>query len=259
MTTPRVLILRAPGTNCDQESAFAFEKAGASVTPIHVNALLEHPAAIHEFQILCLPGGFSYGDDISAGRILGNQFRHHLCDVLREFKSQGKLILGICNGFQILVKSGLLLPDHPSTPTATLAGNQSGKFEDRWVNLAVTGQKCVFLQGIESMYLPVAHGEGNFMARDAATLNALDANGQLCLRYAAATSDSSEVPYPLNPNGAQKHVAGVCDESGRVLGLMPHPERHIDFTHHPRWTRRDHQPSHGDGFTLFVNAVKYFR
>jgi phosphoribosylformylglycinamidine synthase subunit PurQ / glutaminase len=158
-----------------------------------------------------------------------------------------------------LVKSGLLLPDHPAVPTATLAGNQSGKFEDRWVNLAVVGQKCVFLQGIENMYLPVAHGEGNFMARDAATLETLDQNGQLCLRYAPSANDSTDVPYPQNPNGAQKHVAGVCDDSGRVLGLMPHPERHIDFTHHPRWTRRDHQPAHGDGFALFVNAVKYFQ
>jgi phosphoribosylformylglycinamidine synthase len=228
------------------------------VKALHVNALLEQPAAIQDFQILCLPGGFSYGDDISAGRILGNQIRHHLFDVLREFKSQGKLILGICNGFQILVKSGLLLPDHPAEPAATLASNESGKYEDRWVELAVVGKKCVFFKGVERMYLPVAHGEGNFLVRNAAILQRLDANEQLCLRYCTESGDFADVPYPLNPNGAQLNTAGVCDETGRVLGLMPHPERHIDFTHHPRWTRREHQPSHGDGLALFLNAVHYF-
>jgi phosphoribosylformylglycinamidine synthase len=259
MATPSVLILRAPGTNCDGESAFAFEQAGAKTAALHVNQLLEQPARAQEFQILCLPGGFSYGDDISAGRILGNQIRHHLFETLQQFKADGKLILGICNGFQILVKSGILLPDRADEPVATLSNNESAKFEDRWVNLAVVGQQCVFLQGIEQMYLPVAHGEGNFITRDAATLATLQQNQQLCLRYCTPAGDHAKVPYPQNPNGAQLNVAGVCDASGRVLGLMPHPERHIDATHHPRWTRRETQPSHGDGFKLFQNAVAYFR
>ena len=259
MATPSVLILRAPGTNCDGESVFAFEQAGAKTVALHVNQLLEHPTRVNDFQILCLPGGFSYGDDISAGRILGNQIRQHLFEALQTFKAAGKLILGICNGFQILVKSGILLPDRADEPVATLAGNVSGKFEDRWVNLAASGNRCVFLQGIEKMYLPVAHGEGNFMTRNAATLAVLDSNEQLCLRYTTEAGNYEQVPYPLNPNGAQLNVAGVCDESGRVLGLMPHPERHIAATHHPRWTRRETQPTHGDGLKLFQNAVAYFR
>jgi phosphoribosylformylglycinamidine synthase subunit PurQ / glutaminase len=256
--SPKVLILRAPGANCDREAAFAFERAGGKSTLLHVNRLLERPAALAEHQILCIPGGFSYGDDISAGRILANQIRHHLFDALQQFKADGKLIIGICNGFQILIKSGLILPDKADEPAATLAANRSGKFEDRWINLARTSDKCVWLRGLERMYLPVAHGEGQFIARDDATLDALDRSGQLCLRYTSADGRSHDVPYPLNPNGAQRNIAGVCDDSGRVLGLMPHPERHVDPTHHPRWTRRDVQPDKGDGLQMFENAVAYF-
>jgi phosphoribosylformylglycinamidine synthase len=258
MPSPKVLILRSPGTNCDRESAFAFEQAGATTHSVHVNQVLERPALLAEYQILCLAGGFSYGDDISAGRILANQIRHHLFDALQEFKSAGKLILGVCNGFQILIKSGLLLPDRAAEPAATLAQNQSGKFEDRWVHLAATGEKCVFLRGIDQLYLPVAHGEGQFIARDAATLAGLESAGQLCLKYATPAGDTSEVPYPLNPNGAQANVAGVCDETGRVFGLMPHPERHVDPTQHPQWTRREQQPEAGEGLAIFRNAVGYF-
>lgn len=254
----KALILRSPGANCDQDSAFAFEQAGAKSTLLHVNQLLERPALLKDYQVLCIPGGFSYGDDISAGRILANQIRHHLFEPLQEFKDAGKLVIGICNGFQVLIKSGLLLPDKADEPIATLAANQSGKFEDRWVNLAAETNRCVFLQGIERMYLPVAHGEGQFIARDEATLDALQSAGQLCLRYATDGGGTDSVPYPHNPNGAQRNIAGVCDEAGRVLGLMPHPERHIDFTHHPRWTRREVQPEHGDGLKMFQNAVAYF-
>lgn len=255
--SPRVLILRAPGTNCDQETAFAFQAAGGRPEVIHLNRLLENPQLAGNYQILAIPGGFSYGDDISAGRIFGNQIRHHLRDCFEQFKAAGKLIIGICNGVQILVKSGVLLPDRADEPIATLTLNDSGKFEDRWVNLRVVGDKCVFLRGIEQMYLPIAHAEGKFVARDEATLNRLDAGGQLVLRYTTGQTSESAVPYPANPNGAQLDVAGLCDETGRVFGLMPHPERHIDPTHHPRWTRE--QRERGDGLAVFENAVRYFQ
>jgi phosphoribosylformylglycinamidine synthase I len=261
--TPRVLILRAPGTNCDPETAFAFQTAGGRPDVVHLNRLLENPRLAANYQILAIPGGFSYGDDISAGRIFANQIRHHLRGCLEEFKAAGKLILGICNGVQILVKSGVLLPDRADEPIATLTLNDSGKFEDRWVHLRVVGDKCVFLSGIEQMYLPIAHAEGKFVARDEATLQRLEAAGQLVLRYAHETSNSkhetlnSPLPYPANPNGAQYNVAGLCDETGRVFGLMPHPERHIDPTHHPRWTRERHD--RGDGLAVFENAVQYFQ
>jgi phosphoribosylformylglycinamidine synthase subunit PurQ / glutaminase len=255
--SPRVLILRAPGTNCDQETAFAFQAAGGQPEVIHLNRLLENPQLAANYQILAIPGGFSYGDDISAGRIFGNQIRHHLRDCFEQFKAAGKLIIGICNGVQILVKSGVLLPDRADEPIATLTLNDSGKFEDRWVNLRVVGDKCVFLRGIEQMYLPIAHAEGKFVARDEATLNRLDAGGQLVLRYTVGEGSEGAVPYPANPNGAQLNVAGLCDETGRVFGLMPHPERHIDPTHHPRWTRE--QRDRGDGLAVFENAVRYFQ
>jgi phosphoribosylformylglycinamidine synthase subunit PurQ / glutaminase len=248
MPSPNVLILRAPGTNCDGETAFAFQQAGAKTETLHINRLLENPAISQQFQILCVPGGFSYGDDLGAGRILGNQIQHHLAEELLRFKSDGKLILGICNGFQVLLKSPVLLDqDGPAGPAATLTLNDCGRYQDRWVRLETQGAKCVFLKDIQRMYLPVAHAEGKFIARDADMLRQLDAAGQLVLRYAAAD----------NPNGSMADVAGVCDATGRVLGLMPHPERHIDPTQHPRWTRGE-AGREGDGFQVFRNAVAYF-
>lgn len=263
MPQPRVLILRAPGTNCDKETAYAFQQAGAKVELVHVNRLLERPAMAGAFQILCIPGGFSYGDDVAAGRILAAQIQHHLAEQMAAFKAQQKLILGICNGFQVLIKSGVLLDDDPSHgPPATLAWNDSGRFEDRWVRLGTSRSNCVFLQDIETMYLPVAHAEGKFVARDKPTLDALEAAGHLVLRYQrqggkTGSDGNAPVPYPDNPNGSMANVAGVCDRTGRVFGLMPHPERHIDPTHHPRWTRGEASPV-GDGMLVFLNAVRYF-
>jgi phosphoribosylformylglycinamidine synthase I len=256
MTKPRVLILRAPGTNCDQETAHAFCRAGAIAESQHVHRLLEQPDLLNASQILCLPGGFSYGDDVAAGRILANQLRHHLADWLHEFKDAGKLVLGICNGFQILIKSGILLDEINGAAPATLTWNESGRFEDRWVHLAVRGNRCVFLAELDRLYLPIAHAEGKFATRDAATLAALDAAGQLALRY--CDPDGGEARgFPANPNGSQANVAGVCDATGRVFGLMPHPERHLDHVQHPRWTRGEGRDP-GDGLAIFQNAVRYF-
>jgi len=259
MAAPRVLILRAPGTNCDKETAYAFERAGAVAEPCHINRLLESPDRLLDFQIACLPGGFSYGDDVAAGRILANQIRHHLADFLLKFRDAGKLVFGICNGFQILIKSGVLLADEPAGHPATLTWNDSGRFEDRWVNLRTSGSKCVFLNGIARMYLPIAHAEGKFVTRDHATLERLRAAGQLVLRYTAedGAETTDALPFPHNPNGAWDNVAGICDSTGRVFGLMPHPERHLDPTHHPRWTRMAPREV-GDGFQVFQNAVRYF-
>jgi len=258
--SPRVLILRAPGTNCDLESAHAFELAGAETERLHVNQLLANPSLAKKFQILCLPGGFSYGDDIAAGTILGSQIRHHLRDCLEDFRAREGLILGICNGFQILMRTGILLPDEPAGPPATLTLNNSDKFEARWVELGVEGSKCVMLQGIERMYLPVAHAEGRFVTRDAAVLERLAAAGQLVLRYRSADgSNLSDVAYPANPNGAQANVAGICDATGRVFGLMPHPERFVDPTQHPHWTRARKLDQCGEGLQVFKNAVNFFK
>jgi phosphoribosylformylglycinamidine synthase len=254
MTTPRVLILRAPGTNCDEETAFAFERAGAAVDRVHLNRWLESTTLAGDYQILCLPGGFSYGDDLGSGRIFANQLRRHLNDSLAAFREQGKLILGICNGFQILVKSGLLDSDDDAGPGVTLAWNASGRFVDRWVDLRVAGGRCPFLKGIERMFLPIAHAEGQFVGRDEPTLDRLEQAGQLVLRYCQSAACARQ---PFNPNGAARDVAGMSDATGRVLGLMPHPERFIERTQHPQWTRLP-AFDEGDGLRVFRNAVEYF-
>ncbi|MCC6494093.1 MAG: phosphoribosylformylglycinamidine synthase I [Pirellulales bacterium] len=254
MSTPRVLVLRAPGTNCDQETAFAFEQAGAVACCVHVNRWLESRWLAEDYQILCLPGGFSYGDDLGSGRILANQLRHHLSDSLARFRDEGKLILGICNGFQILVKSGLLDSADACGPAVTLTWNASGRFIDRWVGLRVASDRTPFLAGVERMFLPIAHAEGQFIGRDEPTLERLEQAGQLVLRYCQSKSCPKQ---PFNPNGAARDVAGMCDASGRVFGLMPHPERFIDRTQHPQWTRLP-AFEEGDGLRLFRNAVQYF-
>lgn len=257
MAQPRVLVLRAPGTNCDVETSFAFEQAGAKAERVHVNRLRENASLLNDYQVLCLPGGFSYGDDIAAGRILAEQLHHELGQVLGEFYTAGKLILGICNGFQVLIKSGVLLPVDDDGPQATLAWNDSGRFEDRWVHTKVDGDKCVFLKGVERMYLPMAHAEGKFVARDEATFEAMQDAGQLALRYCGSAGQPAD-GFPENPNGSMGNVAGCCDATGRVFGLMPHPERFLDATNHPSWTRLEKLPPEGEGCIVFKNAVEYF-
>ncbi len=256
MAVPRVLILRAPGTNCDGETLFAFEQAGAVAERVHVNRLREQPRLLQRYQILALPGGFSYGDDVAAGKIHAVELTHFLGDALRKFRDSERLILGICNGFQTLLKAGLLMPPDEDGPLATLARNTSGKFEDRWVHLQALPGKCPFLTGYTRLHVPVAHGEGRFVCRQSWILQGLDQAGQVVLRYVDADGQAGD--YPVNPNGSDGDVAGVCDPTGRVLGLMPHPERHVLPTQHPRWTRNGLAPE-GDGLRLFRNAVGYFQ
>jgi len=256
MAEPRVLVLRAPGANCDEEAQFAFEQAGGIAERVHINRLRENPKLLRRYQILAVPGGFTYGDDVAAGKILGNQLRHFLNDALREFRDKEKLLLGICNGFQALLKAGLIVPPDEDGPLATLAHNSHGKFEDRWIHLQANPGRCVFLKGYQKLQLPIAHGEGNFICRKEWILKGLEQAGQVVLRY--VDGEGKPGAFPVNPNGSQGDVAGVCDATGRVLGLMPHPERHVLPTQHPQWTRRGLAPE-GDGLRLFRNAVEYFQ
>jgi phosphoribosylformylglycinamidine synthase subunit PurQ / glutaminase len=256
MPTPNCLILRAPGTNCDQETAYAFELAGAKTHIVHLNQLREEPKLLRSAQILVLPGGFSYGDDVGAGSIWGSHMRHYLGDAIREFRNREKLILGICNGFQALLKAGLLLPPDEDGPLATLAPNVNRRYTDRWVQVTASPKQCPFLSGIETLDLPIAHGEGNFTCRKEWILKGLDQAGQVVLRYSTPVGASAN--YIANPNGSQDDIAGITDATGRVFGLMPHPERHLLPTQHPHWTRRGLQ-EHGDGFAIFKNAVEHFK
>jgi phosphoribosylformylglycinamidine synthase len=243
MATPRALVLRAPGTNCDEETATAWALAGATAEVRRLGEVLERPEALDAYQILTFPGGFSYGDDLGAGRIFATRLGSVLGDALHRFHDRGGLLLGICNGFQILVKAGLL---PGSTSAASLTHNESGRFESRWVRLLPTPGISPFLTDAEPIELPVAHGEGQYVAADTAA-------GRVVLRYIDESGRPTE-RYPYNPNGSPGGVAGLCDATGRIFGLMPHPERHVDPLHHPRWTRRGPK-SEGDGLRIFRNAV----
>lgn len=261
MASPRVLILRAPGTNCDVETAFAFEHVGAHTCSVHVNRLIEDPQLGAGYQILCLPGGFSYGDDIAAGRILAQRLKVHLRDLVDQFRSQERLVLGICNGFQVMMRLGIFFPGQESQPPATLAHNAQERFEDRWVHLVNHNSNSVFLQGIEQLFLPIAHAEGRFAIRDPEVGRTLATQQQLGLRYSdpQGVTNDEVLPFPTNPNGAAYNVAGISDPSGRIFGLMPHPERYIDPTQHPSWTRKRELSEHGEGRQIFENAVNFFR
>jgi len=249
MAQPHTLILRTAGTNCDRELARAFALAGATTQTIHLHRLIEQPTLLERFDLIGLPGGFSYGDDIAAGRILANRLKHQLLGPLRDAVARGVPMIGICNGFQVLVKLGLLPDPEAATQTATLADNACGRFVDRWVDLrAEPGSVCIWTRGLDAFELPIAHGEGRFFAPPQVH-DTLEANGQVALRYAEGG----------NPNGSQRGIAGICDPTGVVLGLMPHPERFTDPTHHPAWTRMgeawlNQSPA---GLRFFRNAVEH--
>lgn len=252
----RVLILRAAGTNCDLETAHAWRLAGAKTETLHIKRLIEQPVLLRSFQVLTIPGGFSYGDDIAAGTILANQLRQSAGDELHRFIDDGKLVLGICNGFQVLVKTGLLPDPRLDEPTATLAFNSRGHFEARWVRLRTGRTHCRFLPPAVTLELPIAHAEGRLVCRDERALQALIDNNHVCLTY--ISRDDRPCAYPDNPNGSAADIAGLTDATGQVLGLMPHPERFIDPTQHPQWTcrRETREPA---GLTIFKSAVASFK
>ncbi len=258
MAQVKALILKSAGTNCDMETAYAFELAGAQADCYHVNRLIEEPAILKQYQVMAIPGGFSYGDDIAAGRILANQLVHHFHDEVKEFIHTDKLVIGICNGFQVLVKAGLLPAleeaDGAGRQQATITHNDSARYEDRWVYLEPKTDRCVFIDQKRRIYLPVAHGEGKVCFETPEVLDRLKAAGQVAFQYVNSQGQSGG--YPVNPNGSTDHIAGLCDPTGRVLGLMPHPERFVHRTNHPRWTREAIEKP--DGLTLFENAVNYF-
>jgi len=268
MAKPKTLALTGFGINCDWETETAFERAGASAERVHVNDLIDGHRRMSDYQILAFPGGFSYGDDIRSGKVLANKVYTNLADPLKKFIEDKKLIIGICNGFQVMVNLGLI-SDVPATrleQRVTLTNNDSYRYEDRWVTLRAFSDKCIFTRGIDLIYLPVAHGEGKFFADDA-TIDRIEKNGQVALRYTLPNGDPANRSFPENPNGSLNDIAGVSDDTGRIFGMMPHPERHMEFTNHPRWTaikeklRREGKPlpEEGDGMKIFRNAVGYFK
>jgi phosphoribosylformylglycinamidine synthase len=265
MAEPNVCVLCAPGTNCDVETGHAFELAGARAERVHLFRLLENPGILDSFQILCIPGGFSYGDDLGAGVVFSQQLRYRLRETLQDFLEKDRLVLGICNGFQVLLKAGILPGGNTSVDRheTTLTWNDNGRYTALWVHLKVASEHNVFLNGLDHLEFPIAHAEGRFVISTPEVLSSLESSGQIACRYAlppgqTAESQSGILPYPYNPNGSAGNVAGLSDATGRVLGLMPHPERYLHATQHPTWTRRKEQPV-PDGRRLFDNAVAYFR
>jgi phosphoribosylformylglycinamidine synthase I len=233
----RALVLRTAGTNCDRETVEALRRAGAGTELVHLRRLVAEPQRLEDAELVVFPGGFSYGDDIAAGRVFGYEVRTRLAPAFDTFVARGGYVLGVCNGFQILVDTGLLEPRarRGDGRRFALTTNASARFECRWVTLEVQPSACDWLPAGLRMEVPVAHAEGRYVPRDAAAHAELEAAGQIALRYVAA--HGGPVGYPANPNGSHADVAGVCDVTGRVLGLMPHPERNIQAWHHPRWTR----------------------
>lgn len=260
MAKVRILILRAAGTNCDLETQRAWEMAGALAERVHVRRLLERPALLDDYQVLTIPGGFSYGDDIAAGRILAAQLGRHLVEHVRSFIAASRLVLGICNGFQVLTSMGLLpFQTLAGGRVCTIAPNDPPGFQDRWVNLRAATDRCVFLETGHEYEMPIAHGEGRIIFTSNEILERVTQGGQGALCYVASPPDAGVTPgAPVNPNGSVADLAGLCDETGRVLGLMPHPERFIDYTQHPCWTARPKREA-GDGLAIFRRAVEYFQ
>jgi len=255
---PRTLILRTAGVNCDKETAYAFELAGATTEFLHVNQVLENPQLMDQYQLMAIPGGFSYGDDIAAGRIFANQIRYHLGEAFSRFIEAQKPIIGVCNGFQVLVKTDLL-PGRIAGregQNCTLAHNDCGRFVDRWIHLAARSKKCVWTAGVDRLELPIAHGEGRFVPADDEVRRGLWGNDQVALVYVGADGSPASGNFPDNPNGSIDDIAGVCDASGLVFGLMPHPERFVDAIQHPAWTSRGKSGA-GEGLAIFRNAVKH--
>jgi phosphoribosylformylglycinamidine synthase len=258
VTRPKVIVLRCAGINCNEETALAFELAGAESEQVHLNRILEAPSMLADYGALAIPGGFSYGDDIAAGKILATELAEGVGDALRAFVDRGGLVLGICNGFQALVKTGLL-PGKVSGREipATLSWNDSHRYEDRWVRVRANATRCVFIEKDgATLELPAAHGEGRFLTASEDDFRELERHGHVALRYVDA--QGGEARYPENPSGSPHGVAAVCDATGRILGMMPHPERFLFPHQHPRWTREKPR-TEGDGLSIFRAAVRALR
>ncbi|MDD3654580.1 MAG: phosphoribosylformylglycinamidine synthase I [Desulfotomaculaceae bacterium] len=258
MKRPRVCILRTDGINCDEETFYAFEKAGAESQMVHVNQLRGQKKQLADYQIMALPGGFSYGDDVHSGKVLAVELTSFLKEQLSEFVASGKLMIGICNGFQVLVRTGLLPYQNLGNIEATLTTNDSGHFECRWITLRVEQSHCVFTRGMAGSLIDiqVAHGEGKFYANPS-VIDQIEKNGQMVFRYAGMDGKPASL-YPANPNGSLNAIAGICDPTGRIMGMMPHPERYVEKTHHPNW-RRMPVNTVPHGLAIFKNAVDYAR
>lgn len=264
------IVITGNGTNCEMEMAHACRLAGsAEVDIVHISELLCGKKRLDDYHFLNLPGGFLDGDDLGSAKAGANRIIHaeikggkeKLYAQFVKFIDDGKLILGVCNGFQLMIKLGLLpaFGRDYSTQTVTLTFNDSGRFEDRWVYLRINGDsRCVFTKDLEKIYLPVRNGEGKIVTENRTVLERLHANNHIVMQYSDENYEEATMDYPGNPNGSVDAIAGICDETGRIFGLMPHPEAYLHYTNHPRWTR-ENLPEEGAGLSIFRNAVDFIR
>ena len=260
-----VLIITGYGLNCEAESRYAWQLAGARPEFVHLSDLLSRPARLHDFAALMFIGGFAYGDHMTSGHVFAFRTRHHLRDELKKFIDQGKLIMGVCNGFQIMVKLGLLpgLDRDYFTQKLSLVQNDCGAFQNFWVRLRFeSSSPCVFTRGLGSISLPVRHGEGKLFTLNKKLLQRMESLGCVPCRYADPSSGEATQEFPHNPNGSLNAIAGLCDPSGRIFGMMPHPEAYVYPENHPQWQLQKlhgRLPEHGLGLTLFRNAVEHLQ
>ena len=273
-SAPKALVLTGFGLNCDWETTHALELAGAEAHRVHINQLvmgeeIGEIARLEDYQIFAFIGGFSWGDDHGAGVIFATKLLYNIGEDILRFIEKGNLVIGICNGYQAMVNVGLLpgFDGDYRSRTVALIGNDCGNFRDQWVHLKVeTSSPCVFTRGLEQLELPVRHGEGKFYAEES-VIKDLEEKNQAVVRYADSEGNSANGSYPENPNGSMNDIAGICDSTGRVFGLMPHPEAYNHWTNHPNWTlfkeryRRGGEPypREGYGIQIFRNAVDYFK
>jgi len=268
LTKSKALVPTGHGINCELETRRALELAGfETVDLVHLNFLARGEVDPRDYHIIVFPGGFLDGDDLGAAQACANRIRYsridgeRLIDRLMVFVESGGLVVGICNGFQLLTKLGMLpaLNGNYARRDVSLMANDRGRFEDRWVHLMVDpASPCVFTRGIDRLYLPVRHGEGKIVGRDEQFTESLIGLHQVVIRYAHPDRNEPTMEYPYNPNGSEHAIAGLCDPTGRVFGLMPHPECFAHRTNHPRWTRED-LPEKGAGLRIFENAAEYLR
>ncbi len=264
---PKAIIITGYGINCEVETARCFERAGSTAEVVHINDLIDGNKKLSDYQIMAIPGGFSYGDDTGSGNALANKAKNNLNEELLKFAQEDKLIIGICNGFQILTNLGLV----PATDMqygkreAVLMHNSTVRYECRWVHLKNSSEKCIWTKNIDIIHVPIAHGEGNFYT-ESETLNKIKANNQIAFKYVKEDGSPANGELPFNPNGAMEDIAGICDESGRIFGMMPHPERFNSFTNEDGWELKKEKliregkelPKEGAGLEIFKNAAKYF-
>jgi len=246
---PKVMVLYGEGLNCDKETEHALRVSGADTEKVNIRQMIENPGMLKDYQILAFVGGFLHGDALGAGRYMGATIRKKMPEEIQRFIESDKLVIGICNGFQVLAHAGILPGfdgDYTKNGGVTLTYNDIGRFRDQWFNLNAEGKKCIWTEGIDSLYLPIRHAEGKFVPGEG-VLEKLYEQDLVVFKYAPGE----------NPNGSVDDIAGICDPTGRVLGIMPHPEAYNHRTNHPRWTREE-LPEEGEGLKIFRNAVRYF-